>query len=48
METFTDLSQELEFKSVGLRLSLAQIYRRVKFPTKPKIKLQRHPNAEGE
>ena len=43
VETYTDLAQELELKSVGLRLPLAQIYRRVKFPLKAKRK--RHPNA---
>jgi Uma2 family endonuclease len=45
METYTDMAQEVEFKSVGLRLPVAQIYRRVKFPLKTKPKRKPHPNA---
>lgn len=47
-ETYTDLAQEIELRSIGLRLTLSQIYMRVKFPLKLKLKRKRHPNAEGE
>ena len=45
VETYTDLAQELELKSVGLSLPLAQIYRRVKFPLKSKSKRKRQFNT---
>lgn len=38
-ELLTEMSEELKLKSVGLTLSVAQIYRRVKFPARPKQRL---------
>lgn len=38
-ELLTDVSEELRLESVGLTLSVAQIYRRVKFPARPKQRL---------
>ena len=35
-EILTDVSEELRLDSVGLTLSVAQIYRRVKFPKRPR------------
>ncbi|MFN7929182.1 MAG: Uma2 family endonuclease [Blastocatellia bacterium] len=36
LEIFTDVNEEVRFDSVGLTLSVASIYRRVKFPKQPK------------
>ncbi len=38
-ESLTKMSEELKLESVGLTLSVAQIYRRVKFPARPKQRL---------
>ena len=38
-EVLTEVSEELRLESVGLTLSVAQIYRRVKFPARPKQRL---------
>ncbi len=38
-ELLSDVSEELRLESVGLTLSVAQIYRRVKFPARPKQRL---------
>lgn len=38
-ELLTDVSEELRLESVGLALSVAQIYRRVKFPARSKQRL---------
>ena len=38
-ELLTDVNEELRLESVGLTLSVAQIYRRVKFPARPKQRL---------
>ena len=38
-ESLTEMSEELKLDSVGLTLSVAQIYRRVKFPARPKQRL---------
>ncbi len=38
-ESLTEMSEELKLESVGLTLSVAQIYRRVKFPARPKQRL---------
>ena len=38
-ELLSDISEELHLESVGLTLSVAQIYRRVKFPARPKQRL---------
>jgi Uma2 family endonuclease len=35
-EILTDVNEELRLESVGLTLSVAQIYRRVKFPARPR------------
>lgn len=36
LEIFTDVNEEVRLESVGLTLSVANIYRRVKFPKQPK------------
>lgn len=38
-ELLSDVSEKLRLESVGLTLSVAQIYRRVKFPSRPKQRL---------
>jgi hypothetical protein len=46
LETFMNLADEIELRSIGLRLTLRQTYSRVKFPLKlVRSKRKPHPNA---